>query len=41
MSMKPPTDYWKRLVRVVLGMTLAAVLVPLVLALVALWGWLS
>lgn len=43
--MKPraPVDYWKRLVRIVLGMTLAAIIVPLLLAGVALFvafaGW--
>lgn len=41
--MKPPTDYWKRLVRFLLGMTLAIIFLPLLLAgialLVALVGW--
>lgn len=41
MTHRPPVDYWKRLVRIVLGLTLAAVLVPLVVFLLALWGWLS
>jgi hypothetical protein len=37
MTHRPPVDYWKRLVRIVLGLTVACLAAPLVLLLMALW----